>query len=56
MRRRHRDDLVVAARIVLHREHADRPHDHAARHEGARVADEHADLAGIRRERVRNKP
>ncbi len=57
LRHRHGDDLLVAARLVLHLQHADRAHRHdRARHHAALVRDEHVARIAVVRQRVRNEP
>ena len=54
--RRNGNDLLVLAGIVFHDKHADRPDiDDAARHQRARVADQHVDRIAIARQRVRHE-
>src|SRR5471030_431927 len=53
---RHGDDLLVLAAIVLHEQHADRPHvHHRARNDRPRVGDQHIDRVAVLRQRVRHE-
>ena len=56
LRRGHRDDLLVAAGLVLHQEHADRAHVHdGAGHDRAGVGDQHVAGIAVVRQRVRDE-
>ncbi len=55
--RGHRDDLLIAAAVVLHHQHADGTNvDVGAGHDGARVGDEHVDRVAVVGQRVRHEP
>jgi hypothetical protein len=52
-RYRHRQDLLVAAGVVLHLEHADGAHvDDGARNDRSRIGHQHIDRVAIVREGV----
>ena len=54
---RHRENLLVLPRIVLHHQHPERPHaDDAARHHRPRVHDQHVERIAVAAERMRDEP
>src|SRR5215510_3135265 len=56
LRHRHRDDLFIAASVILHLEHTDRPHvDDGARHDRTRVGDQHVDRIAVLGQRMRHE-
>ena len=56
LRRRHRDDLLVAAGFVFHEQHADRAHAHdGAGDDGAGVDDQHVAGIAVIGQRVRDE-
>ena len=56
LRGRHRDDLLVAAGLVFHQQHADGAHaHHGARHDRAGVGDQHVAGVAVAGQRMRDE-